>query len=217
MDQFGASIFIIFGSLLSLVGAVFSATGFIYIFSGSPIAVGIMGGCFELAKLAAASFLFLNWKRVGILMKAHLVLSVFILMGVSSVGSLNFFSATYENSVRKLGEARELSGLLQGEISRQEAELKQSQKPGNAEQLDAAAKIRATQLEILNKKMAKSNSIIATNTPPVQAVDFIAKRLEIAPSQAARLSYIVLILIFHPAALFVFLLGIRSMKNEGLR
>ena len=76
--------------------AFFSIKGLITLFSGSSLAIGIMASSLEIGKLVAASFLHTYWKRINFLLKLYLILAVFVLMCVTSLGIFGFLTGAYQ-------------------------------------------------------------------------------------------------------------------------
>jgi len=87
---------------VSLVGATFSISGLAKLFSGAPIAVMVMAGALEFAKLVSASFLHQNWKRLHPIMRAYLCLAVTILMSITSLGIFGYLSYAYQHTSSEL-------------------------------------------------------------------------------------------------------------------
>lgn len=87
---------------ISLVGATFSILGLTKLFSGAPIAVGIMAAALELAKMVSASFLHRNWLRMNIIMKVYLSFAVVVLMLITSMGIFGYLSYAYQHTSKEL-------------------------------------------------------------------------------------------------------------------
>jgi hypothetical protein len=100
------------GLVISAVAAWYSIFGLMSIFSGSVIAIAIMGTVLEIGKLITASWLYRNWKTIGFLMKSYLTAAVIILMFITSLGIFGFLSkahleqtapiSTVEKSIERL-------------------------------------------------------------------------------------------------------------------
>src|SRR6185437_14634166 len=87
---------------VSLVGAAFSISGLAKLFSGAPLAVMIMAGALEFAKMVSASFLHTNWKRLHIIMRFYMCCAVAILMSITSLGIFGYLSYAYQNTSSEL-------------------------------------------------------------------------------------------------------------------
>lgn len=86
---------LISGLLISGVAAYYSIFGLIAIFAAAVIPVAIMGTALEIGKLVAASWLYQNWERAGILMKSYLTSAVLILIFITSMGIFGFLSKAH--------------------------------------------------------------------------------------------------------------------------
>ncbi len=84
--------------IISVTGATFSIMGLTKLFSGAPLAVGIMAGALELAKLVSASFLHRSWKELNGIMKLYLSMAVAILMCITSMGIFGYLSFAFQNT-----------------------------------------------------------------------------------------------------------------------
>lgn len=89
-------------AIISVTGASFSIMGLTKLFSGAPLAVGIMAAALELAKLVAAMFLHRNWREMNGIMKLYLSLAVGILMGITSMGIFGYLSFAYQHTSAEL-------------------------------------------------------------------------------------------------------------------
>lgn len=122
--------------------AFFSIKGLVVLFSGSAIAIGIMGSSLEIGKLVAASFLHTQWKKTSFALKAYLSLAVFVLMCITSLGIFGFLTGAYQEHSTKVN-------TFDNRISALEIEKKatdQSVADATA-RIHALTEIRATQEE----------------------------------------------------------------------
>src|SRR4051812_41038557 len=117
---------------ISLVGAFFSISGLTKLFSGAPIAVMVMAGALEFAKMVAASFLHSNWGRMHLVMRAYLSLAVGVLMSITSLGIFGYLSYAYQhtsselkNSLVKIDFMNSEDRKIQEEIGRLQKEIEQ--------------------------------------------------------------------------------------------
>lgn len=117
---------------VSLVGATFSISGLAKLFSGAPLAVMVMAGALEFAKLVAASFLHGNWKKLHPIMRVYLSLAVGILMSITSLGIFGYLSYAYQHTSAELKATliqldswNQEDRKIQEEITRLQAEIDQ--------------------------------------------------------------------------------------------
>ena len=80
---------------ISGVAAFYSIVGLMAIFSASSGSIAIMGSVLEVGKLATASWLYQNWKKIPKLLKYYLTGAVVILMFITSMGIFGYLSKAH--------------------------------------------------------------------------------------------------------------------------
>ena len=78
--------------------AFYSVFGLSKLFSGAAIAVVIMAGSLEFAKLVTASFLYRYWDEINKIMKTYLIVGVVTLVVITSAGIFGFLSNAYQGA-----------------------------------------------------------------------------------------------------------------------
>ena len=89
----GLSAFLVAGS-----AAFYSVFGLSKLFSGAALAVVIMAGSLEFAKLVTASFLYRYWDEINRFMKTYLIIGVVTLVIITSAGIFGFLSNAYQGA-----------------------------------------------------------------------------------------------------------------------
>lgn len=90
---------IIFTSLLIAgCAAYFSVYGIGLLFSGATISAMIMASSLELGKLVTTSWLFRYWNKANLLMKTYMIVAIFALMAITSLGIYGFLTAAFQKS-----------------------------------------------------------------------------------------------------------------------
>ena len=89
----GLAAFLVAGS-----AAFYSVFGLSKLFSGAAIAVVIMAGSLEFAKLVTASFLYRYWDDINRWMKTYLIVGVITLVIITSAGIFGFLSNAYQGA-----------------------------------------------------------------------------------------------------------------------
>ena len=89
----GLSAFLVAGS-----AAFYSVFGLSKLFSGAALAVVIMAGSLEFAKLVTASFLYRYWNEINRFMKTYLIIGVVTLVIITSAGIFGFLSNAYQGA-----------------------------------------------------------------------------------------------------------------------
>ena len=87
-------------SALAVAGsaAFYSVFGLSKLFSGATLAVIIMAGSLEFAKLVTATFLYRYWTKINLWMKAYMLVGVITLVGITSAGIFGFLSNAYQGA-----------------------------------------------------------------------------------------------------------------------
>jgi len=136
--------------------AFFSIYGLAAIFAGSFWPVVIMASSLEAGKLVAASYVYRYRNKISFLMKAYLIVAIFILMMITSIGIFGFLSAAYQEDVLPLNEMEAKIVLLderRTELEEFKGELIARREQLN-KQVDDLPKNYATKREIVRKQIA---------------------------------------------------------------
>jgi hypothetical protein len=115
-------------AVVSVTGAFFSISGLAKLFSGAPLAVMVMAGALELAKLVSASFLHRNWSQMHFIMKFYLSLAVGILMAITSMGIFGYLSFAYQNTSLELKSTLQQIDFLESQERNIKSEVERLQK-----------------------------------------------------------------------------------------
>jgi hypothetical protein len=84
---------------IASVAAYFSVQGIATLYAGAYISVLVMAGVLELGKLVATSFLYRFWGKINVFLKTYLLISIFALMGITSMGIFGFLTSAYQTSL----------------------------------------------------------------------------------------------------------------------
>jgi len=96
--------------------AYFSVTGLGVLFSGAAVAVMIMAGSLEFAKLVTATYLKQNWIDIKGLNKWYLTTAVVILMVITSAGIFGYLSNAFQQQNLKLDQVQREISVWQNKI-----------------------------------------------------------------------------------------------------
>lgn len=91
--------------LIAGAAAYFSVQGIATLYAGAYISVLVMAGALEAGKIVATSFLYRYWKRTHLLLKMYLLISIFALMGITSMGIFGFLTSAYQTSLAEYSSA----------------------------------------------------------------------------------------------------------------
>ena len=84
---------------IASVAAYFSVHGIAALYAGAFISVLTMAAALEVGKLVATSFLYRYWKRTNFILKSYLLISIFSLMIITSMGIFGFLTSAYQTSL----------------------------------------------------------------------------------------------------------------------
>jgi hypothetical protein len=200
-------------ALISLTGATFSIMGLTKLFSGAPIAVGVMAGALELAKMVSASFLHRNWRALNIIMKVYLCMAVGILMCITSMGIFGYLSWAYQHTSAELKNTAVKMDFLdseerkvQGEIDRLQRELDQI--PANRitkkieTQKELEPRFQQLQKQVLQVQMNKRTEklkMLAYQTE-IGPVIYVAELFKANTDSVATWLILLFVIVFDPMA-----------------
>lgn len=88
---------------VSASAAFYSVSGIMKLFAGASLAVGIMAGSLEVAKLVIASLLYQYWTKLNKFLRTYLTIAAFVLILVTSAGIYGFLSSAYQETANKAG------------------------------------------------------------------------------------------------------------------
>lgn len=86
---------------VSASAAFYSVSGLMKLFAGASIAVGIMAGSLEVAKLVIASLLYQYWDTLNKILRTYLILAATVLILITSAGIYGFLSSAYQHVADK--------------------------------------------------------------------------------------------------------------------
>jgi len=151
---------VLFTSLLIAgCAAYFSVYGIGLLFSGATIAAMVMASSLELGKLVTTSWLFRYWNKANILMRTYMIIAIFALMGITSLGVFGFLTAAFQKSSLET----ELSVNKIVTLETQKLEEK-SKMEATKKSIDKIYALRSSQESRLTEVL--TNALIARN--PIQ-------------------------------------------------
>lgn len=80
---------------ITACAALFSVSGIGKLYAGSMISAILMASALELGKVVSISFLYRYWTEIGKALKAYLLISSVVLMGITSAGIYGYLTAAY--------------------------------------------------------------------------------------------------------------------------
>jgi hypothetical protein len=212
---------------VSLVGATFSISGLAKLFSGAPLAVMVMAGALEFAKLVAASFLHSNWKHLNFLLRFYLTCAVMVLMSITSLGIFGYLSYAYQhtsselkNTMVKLEYMNSEDRKVQEEIQRLQKELDQipasriSKRIEIQKELEPQFEALKRQSIELQMKMRDENLKKLSFQIEIGPVVYVAQMFNKSMDDVATYLIIVFVFVFDPLAVSLVIATSFAIKNQ---
>ena len=148
---------------ISAIAIYYSVAGLVAIFAASAVPIMIMGGALEVGKLVAASWLHWNWHRAGFLLKSYLLVSIFVLMIITSMGIFGFLSKAHIEQTANAQESLAQIEQIDDEIQRRNEQISQS----------------STRIDILRNSNSNRNSEIQDQIDLEQTrIDSVYNRIQ---------------------------------------
>jgi len=139
--------------LIAGTAAYFSVTGLGVLFSGAAIAVMVMAGSLEFAKLVTATYLKQKWDEIKGFNKWYLSFSVAVLMLITSAGIFGYLSNAFQQQNLKLDQVQREISVYQNKITKNDGEISRY-----TTQLNNQQNIRNSQESNLSKQIDKDKS-----------------------------------------------------------
>ena len=86
---------------VSTSAAFYSVSGIMKLFAGASLAVGIMAGSLEVAKLVIATLLYQYWSELNKFLRTYLTIAAFVLIVITSAGIYGFLSSAYQETANR--------------------------------------------------------------------------------------------------------------------
>ena len=137
---------------ISGVAAFYSIVGLMAIFSASVLSIAVMGSVLEVGKLATASWLYQNWKKVPRFLKYYLTGAVVILMFITSMGIFGYLSKSHIDAGTGTSELYVKLERLDSNIESERKSISRAE--GQLEKLDFALE-RYIELNAVSKGLRK--------------------------------------------------------------
>jgi hypothetical protein len=139
---------------LSLTAAYYSVIGLSILFSGVAVPVIVMGSFLEISKIAIATYLHNQWKKIHTMLKIYLTTALIVLSFITSLGIYGLLSTGFQSNIAKL----EITNKQINNI-----ELKKQRFITTKDEL-------SVEKQILTKDISQLRNALSTNTT-TQTVD----------------------------------------------
>ena len=214
-------------AIISLVGATFSISGLAKLFSGAPMAVMIMAGALEFAKMVSASFLHTNWGKLHPVMRIYLSCAVGVLMSITSLGIFGYLSYAYQHTSSELKNSLVKLDYMNSEDRKVQEEIERLQKEVDSVPISRITKRMEIQKELEPRFEAlKRRSIELQMTMREENLKKLSFQIEIGPvvyvaqlfnknmDEVATWLIILFVFVFDPLAVSLVLATSFAIKNR---
>jgi len=152
---------------LAVVAAYFSIQGMIVLFPGAPTAIVAMGVAMEVGKLVSVAFLAHQWRHLGLLSRAALLLLIFGLATINAAGVYSQLVAAH------FGDRMSTTGAVQTEAATIAARI-DAQTHALADVDTRLSQIDGAIAEMT--KRGRTNALDAINSQRKARADLVAQR-----------------------------------------
>jgi hypothetical protein len=111
---------------ISTIAAYYSIIGLTTIFAAAFWPIVIMGSFLELGKLVTTNWLYRNWEIAPKFIKAYLMVAIFILMFVTSMGIFGFLSKAHIEQTVSQGDNTDQIALIEQKIKFEQDKIEDS-------------------------------------------------------------------------------------------
>jgi|TARA_Y100001973_G_C5199168_1_gene336417 hypothetical protein len=169
---------------ISGVAAFYSIVGLMAIFSASALSIAVMGSVLEVGKLATASWLYQNWKKVPRFLKYYLTGAVVILMFITSMGIFGYLSKSHIDAGTGTSELYVKLERLDSNIESERKSISRAE--GQLEKLDFALE-RYIELNAVSKGLRKRDEQKPERDALAQTVDDSQDKIDIYLDERAEI------------------------------
>lgn len=144
--------------------AYYSVFGLSKLFSSQAVAIIILAGTLEISKLISASYLHRYWDQITWTIRAYLMIAVFILMCITSLGIYGFLVSAYQDTANRYANQEVIIENLQNKKSRFETQLTQINQEKDAVTDNINKLTGALSNNVIQYTDRKGNQVIRTST-----------------------------------------------------
>lgn len=198
---------------LSVVAAYYSVVGLAQIFPGSFLPVVIMGTTLEISKLVTVSWLYNNWSVTVRIMRYYFLISIFLLMGITSMGIFGYLSRAHiETNIEVGSNSVQLQTLNQQEKivnERLEYLMQRAGDPATAsKKIDRSIQEAQVELKSISEQklpLLKTENKLMAEVGPIRYIAELLyeKNDPTFIDKAVRFVIMIIIFVFDPLAILL--------------
>jgi hypothetical protein len=158
--------YVVLGAAFVLAGsaAYYSVFGLSKLFSSQALAIIILAGSLEASKLITASYLHRYWAQITWSIRTYLMIAVFILMCITSLGIYGFLVSAYQDTAYRFENQETIIKNLESKKSRFDTQLQQVTTEKDAVTDNVNKLTAALSNNVIQYTDRKGNQVIKTSS-----------------------------------------------------
>lgn len=207
---------LLFVSMMAVASsaAFFSVIGLAKLFSGSFISVLVMGGSLEFGKIVITSYLYNYWKETSLLLKTYLVITIFILVTITSMGVSGYLMSAHQTTTISAQQDEQTLIILEDQLKTyKERKLdidKQIQNVGNnyvtakqrlMKSFETELAQLSTDIPFIEKQILEIKTKNVEESAKIGPIVFITEVFGIAQDKAITILILIIVFVFDPFAI----------------
>lgn len=198
---------------LAISAAFFSVYGLTLLFNSISTYVLVMGSALEFSKLMATSYLYRFWNKTQIWLKLYLIIGIFTLMVLTSMGIFGLLSMGYQSDSVPLKQIQQQVDMLNDEKTRlvyrkQQIDDQIAALPSNysksrisvMKEFQTEQQSITSRIEVLQSQESELRSKLIQTESHVGPIIYIANVLGLNPDNATKYMIYLIIFVFDPMA-----------------
>jgi hypothetical protein len=177
---------------LAASAAYYSVFGLSKLFSSQSLAIIILAGSLESAKLITASYLHRYWTKISMFIKTYMMIAVLVLMSITSLGIYGFLVSAYQDTAYKLENLDSVTDAMTTKKSRFESQVLKLNHESESVNKNIDNLTGALANNVIRYTDAKGNQVVRTSNENRKAYEtqlqLAAARLETLNAQESILN-----------------------------
>jgi hypothetical protein len=163
MNRFFPYLVLTAAFILAGSAAYYSVFGLSKLFSSQSLAVIILAGSLESAKLITATYLHRYWSSISMFIKTYMIIAVIVLMSITSLGIYGFLVSAYQTTAYDLEKLNSVTTTLQTKKSRFESQLANADKATQSIDKNMSVLTTALSNNVIKYTDANGNQVVKTS------------------------------------------------------
>jgi hypothetical protein len=170
---------------LAASAAYYSVFGLSKLFSSQSLAIIILAGSLESAKLITASYLHRYWTKISMFIKTYMMIAILVLMSITSLGIYGFLVSAYQDTAYKLENLDSVTNAMVTKKSRFESQIVKLDHESESVNKNIDNLTGALANNVIRYTDAKGNQVVRTSNENRKAYE---TQLQLAASKLDTLN-----------------------------